>query len=124
MPYHQERRDGILIVTMHGVLTMEDLNSIIEIARIIDAEKPVPPHRLCDLTAVTGINLDFQKMFRFASERRISPLKHSVKSAIVAAQPVHYGFARMFQTLNDHPKIQIKIFPDQPSALLWLFKDK
>jgi hypothetical protein len=33
---------------------------------------------------------------------------------------VHYGFARMFQMLNDNPRIQIRIFGTAEEAVEWL----
>jgi hypothetical protein len=38
----------------------------------------------------------------------------------VALTQVQYGFARMFQTLNDNPRIEIEIFGDCESAQRWL----
>jgi hypothetical protein len=43
-----------------------------------------------------------------------------IRSALIALQPVHFGFARMFQMLNDNPRIQIRIFPNLDDAVLWL----
>jgi len=47
-------------------------------------------------------------------------LKNYIKSAIVANNPSQFGFARMFQTLNDNPQIEIRIFPAAESAMEWL----
>jgi hypothetical protein len=49
-------------------------------------------------------------MRTFAEHRKAQTLANPVKSAAVAPQPVHVGFARMFQTLNEHPQITIEIF--------------
>jgi hypothetical protein len=38
----------------------------------------------------------------------------------VAPTPVGRGFARMFQTLHDHPPIQIEIFDSESQAVSWL----
>jgi hypothetical protein len=42
------------------------------------------------------------------------------KSAIVAKDVAHYGFARMYETLNDHPQVVIGIFSDEADAMRWL----
>jgi len=55
-----------------------------------------------------------------AERRRTVALQHPIRSAIVAPTPVSFGFARMFQTLNDHPQIAISIFSTVEAAEAWL----
>ena len=59
-------------------------------------------------------------MFAVAETRRRATLRNPIKSAIIASGIVHFGFARMFQTLNDNPQIVVAIFGDDESALQWL----
>lgn len=66
------------------------------------------------------LDLNYAKIAAVASIRRAAPLKNAVKSAIVAPQPIQYGFARMFQTLNDNPRINLQVFSDRASAMEWL----
>ena len=49
-------------------------------------------------------------MFALAERRAQRAITAPTRSALVAKRPVHYGFARMFQMLNDNPRIQIRIF--------------
>jgi hypothetical protein len=44
----------------------------------------------------------------------------SIRSAFVAPRPIQFGFARMFQTLNDNPKIELHIVNTMDEALLWI----
>ncbi|HEX2854014.1 MAG TPA: hypothetical protein VHO24_12310 [Opitutaceae bacterium] len=81
---------------------------------------PVSPDRITDMSRVSGITLDFTAMEAFAAKRRNAPLKNRVKSAIVAPQPLQFGFARMYQTLNENRDIVIELFRDEASALQWL----
>jgi hypothetical protein len=43
-----------------------------------------------------------------------------VRTALVAVTPVQLGIARMFQTLNDHPLIELRVFSDREAAVAWL----
>jgi hypothetical protein len=58
--------------------------------------------------------------FAVAETRRRATLRNPVKSAIIASDIVRFGFARMFQTLNDNPQIVVAIFGDDESASQWL----
>jgi hypothetical protein len=59
-------------------------------------------------------------MEQFAAKRREAVLNHPIKSAFAAKLGLQVGFARMFQTLNNHKDIEIRIFADQKSAFQWL----
>ena len=65
-------------------------------------------------------DLSFAELHAFAAKRRKAPLKNAVKSAIVAGDAVQYGFARMYQTLNEHPYLRIEIFQSEEPARAWL----
>jgi hypothetical protein len=120
MPYELTLSGGLLRFTLSGIVTLEDLLNAAREAQVIEATEPVTPHRLTLLTGVGDFNLSFAKMDEFATIRRTAVLQNKVRSAIVAASQVQLGFARMFQTLNDNPQIEIQIFPDEPAALAWL----
>jgi hypothetical protein len=55
-----------------------------------------------------------------AERTRSRPLAAPVLSAIVVSQPVQLGYARMFQTLNEHPRVTMRIFEDVVAAREWL----
>lgn len=120
MPYQLKLSPGLLHFTVSGVLTLEDLLAAARETQAIEATEPVTPHRLTDLSRVEDFDLTFSKMENFASLRRAAKFKNKVRSAIVAPSQVQLGFARMFQTLNDNPQTEIRIFPDQTEALAWL----
>ena len=54
------------------------------------------------------------------SIHRRQRLANPIKTAILASNLVQFGFARMFQALNDHPQIVVAIFGDDEDALRWL----
>jgi hypothetical protein len=80
--------------------------------------------RLTDLTALDRIDVGFEEVFALAvkrGERRVPVL---IRSALVANRPVQFGFARMFQMLNDNPRIQIRIFGNLEEAQRWLHSSR
>ena len=109
-----------LEIRIFGVFTNDDLRQLaIEARRIEAAENPVR-HRITDTRGVTELACDFRGVAAFAEDRRRCAFPNAFKSAIIAPDVAHFGFARMFQTLNDHPMISIAIFPDEERALAWL----
>jgi len=113
----------VIEVRIFGTFTNDDLEHIaIEARRIECTESPVR-HRLTDTREVTKLECDFRGISAFADDRRRCAFGNAFKSAIIAPDVAHYGFARMFQTLNDHPKISIAIFPDEETARTWLAAD-
>jgi hypothetical protein len=43
-----------------------------------------------------------------------------IRAALVACKPIQFGFARMFQMLNDNSRVQIRIFGTLEEAQQWL----
>jgi len=116
--------DGLISTVLSGTVNVEDLiNNARELASI-EAEEGPSRHRISDITMMTGGNIDFAAMERFVALRKKAKLRNPVKSAIVAKSPLQIGLARMFQTLNDHPQIEIHIFNTREEALEWIEKGK
>jgi hypothetical protein len=120
MAFAIDASQPILRITLSGKLTNQDLLDLGKEAARIEGGCPVVPHRLTDMRAVERVEINFQGVLALATERLKMKFPNMFKSAIVAGDVVHYGFARMFETLNDHPQIVIAIFPGEPEALRWL----
>ncbi len=120
MAFDQTITNGIVCLTFHGILDAEDLRRGAELFARMEADLEPSPNRMADLSAVDRMDVDFGAVEALAAVRRIAPLKNKVKSAIIAPKPVLYGFARMFQTLNDNPAITLKIFRDRDMGWAWL----
>lgn len=120
MPYEIQVEEGMVRTQMAGRLTLPELTRLAHFFGELEARSAVSPHRLLDLSKVDGVDMDFADMEELAAQRRAAPLKNLVKSAILAPKPVLFGFARMFQTLNRHPQIQVEIFTELNDALRWL----
>lgn len=120
MPFEIHDQGPFLSARLFGVLDLHDLNALVEEVERIESEAPAPKDRITDLTALDRIDVGFEEVFAVAHRRAQRPVTAPIRSALIALQPVHFGFARMFQMLNDNPRIQIRIFPNLDDAVLWL----
>lgn len=120
MPFEIHDQGPFLSARLFGVLDLRDLNALIEEVERIESEAPAPKDRITDLTALDRIDVGFEEVFAVAHRRAQRQVTAPIRSALIAVQPVHFGFARMFQMLNDNPRIQMRIFPSLGEAVLWL----
>jgi hypothetical protein len=120
MAYQMRQENGLLKIGFFGTMTNDDLaRGALEIAAL-EAACEVVPHRITDVRPVERLEIDFRSILSFCEDRKRRRFPNAFKSAVVASDIVHFGFARMFQTLNDHAQITIAIFGDDASALAWL----
>jgi hypothetical protein len=120
MPYTITSEHAFLRIVYYGVVTSRDLQAIANDVLAIEASQAIAPHRLNDFSAMTEPHLTYTAVRAFVERRPAQPLANVVKSAMVASRPVLVGFARMFQTLNNHPDIVIEIFAAVEDAEAWL----
>jgi hypothetical protein len=120
MSFEIRRDREVIRIVLSGTFTNQDLlHGGMELAKLEEAS-PSLPNRILDVRPVERIEIDFAGMFALAESRRRKQYGNAFKTAILADGLVHYGFARMFQTLNDHPQIAIAIFGNDEDALAWL----
>ncbi len=120
MAFEIQQLDGLVHVKLTGHITGDDLIAMAKVFSEIEPRYDVSPHRISDCSEVEDVVLNFAEMEAFAAKRRVARLKNKVKSAIVATKPIQFGFARMFQTLNNNPNIEIVIFSDAENARNWI----
>ena len=120
MPFSISSGGEVIRVVLSGTLAPEELVRVADAMVAAERAAEVCPHRVTDLTGVTRFEVGFDDMSELARRRRQQPPANPIRSAVVAATPVQLGFARMLQTLNDHPRITMRIFPDLDGALAWL----
>jgi hypothetical protein len=101
-------------------VTSDELRRYANELAALETSGELPANRITDISEAEGLDLHFDEIGSFAAQRCVAPLKNIVKSAIFAPTDVQFGMARMFQTLNDNPKIRIKVFRDLRSATDWL----
>ena len=120
MPFQSRLEDGMLRLSFLGAVTNHDLVRLLDEITRLEAACSVIPDRLVDMRQVDRLEIDVTGVLGLADARRRRTFPNSFKTAIIATEPVHFGFARMFQTLNDHAQIAVSIFADDADALRWL----
>jgi hypothetical protein len=119
MPFEIHDEGKFHSARLFGVLDRSDLNAVMkEVQRLED--EGLMRDRLTDLTALDRIDVGFEEVFALAVRRAERKVTAPIRSALVAVRPVQFGFARMFQMLNDNPRIQIRIFGNLEEAQQWL----
>src|SRR5215204_4572797 len=109
-----------LVVVLSGTVEAADLHEIASEIIALEEGGTNTPNRLIDVRAIEEATVGYQDMARLADRSRARPLSAKIRSAILVGQPVQLGYARMFQILNDHPQITVRIFEDELAARVWL----
>ena len=116
-----DRQVGLILVSAHGVASMEGIQSY-----IADLMKPpcseVKFNMLTDFRDVDmrGLSADDVRNVAWLVRQRLDEVL-AVKHAVVVSQPLSFGFARMYQSLNDQVDPQdFKIFYDIDEAREWV----
>ncbi len=120
MPHRLTWEGEILCLELSGAVGEADFRALGPEFLRLETSRAAAPDRLTDLSGATSSSLSFTEIAALADLRKQQRFGNAFKSAVVAPRPVQYGFARMFQTLNDHPQITIRVFRDRASALAWL----
>jgi hypothetical protein len=120
MPITNEYRGEFIVTRMTGLVALPELLAHAEEIAGIESSLPVTPYRIAHLASDLVGELSFVELHAFAAKRGQARLKNPVKSAVVAEGAAQYGFARMFQTLNNNPDIRVEIFQAEAPALAWL----
>jgi len=120
MPYQISYDGPILVVRFSGIVTESDLvGSAEDVIALEDRGRNTRP-RLTDLREVSDSPIGYAEVANIANRVGHRPLSSAIRSAFLVSQPVQFGFARMFQTLNQHPQVTVGIFEDEAAARHWL----
>jgi len=110
MAYQFDSTGPFVRVTYLGEVTPADITAIGQKASEFD--------RTC--TVILDRLIGYREISDFVANRRRVTFPNSYRCAVVASTDLQRGFARMVQTLLDHPQIMLEIFPDVASAEEWL----
>ena len=122
MGYRIDANQNIWRVVFSRTLTNSDLLEIVQKIKTIDTNNPVAPDGIVDMRDLDNIDLGFSDVNSFDESVRGHSLPNNVKVALLADRPIQYGFARMFQTLFNHPQVELEVIEDEKDALEWLSK--
>ena len=120
MPFEITNEGDYLLARIFGVVTPADLDRFAEEGAIAEEATPTSMDRITDMTAVERFDVGYPAISNLASRRRVRRFSKPIKSAIVAGDAIQFGFARMFQTLNDHPQVEFRLFGSIAEAKAWL----
>jgi hypothetical protein len=118
--YSIDGSGSFIRITLTGDVLAADLQGALREVEALEAQSAFVPDRLIDLSGATDLNVAFPDVYEIAQRRHHSRFPNPFRSAVVATTPLQIGFARMFQTLNDHPQIHIRIFDNSMTAAVWL----
>lgn len=120
MSYRLTVEPDFVRLHLYDEFTRADIAGLLAELEALELTLDPTPNRLTDATDVSMRQVTSDDFFALAERRRQAVLKNRVKSALIAIRPVNVGFSRMFQTLNDHPQIEIRIFETEDVAAAWL----
>jgi hypothetical protein len=120
MPYTITVKNKVVHCALTGHITLQDLVALQGESKNYEQNVDVVPHRITDLTGVEELALHYPDISGLAERRAQAHFPNTVKSAIIAQDKLHLGYARMYQTLNRNPQMLIEVFPDEASALKWI----
>lgn len=124
MPFELTTPGTIMFARLFGVFTAIELNHLATEAEIAEAAHPHSLDRITDLTAVERFEVGFREIYFFAIRRSTQRFSRIVKSAIVVQEPVQLGIARIYEALNENPKIKVRIVRSVAEAKEWFTESK
>jgi hypothetical protein len=120
MSYELRTTPELFQIEFSGRLTADDLSALATELESAEATLDVVPDHVTVLERVTEVDVSGDAVRAVAAIRKARHFPNRFRSAIVASHTPHVGYARMFQTLNDHPQITIALFPEADAAYDWL----
>jgi hypothetical protein len=124
MPYQIIEEPHFVRLIFTGDITPLDLVALDADMAALARNRPVVKHTLADFSQVVDYAITYADMLTYTERRRTQRFANSIKSAVVASHPVQVGFARMYQTLNTNPQVEIQIFATLAEAEAWLRADE
>jgi len=87
----------------------------------VEKRSSEPLKRFIDLSALDGVDLNFEFVFRVALGRRLSAAsKPTVKSAFYVTNPTTKHYAKLHAMLTDYSPLDVALFRNPVSAAEWL----
>ena len=120
MPFELTEMPGYFVARCYGIVSPADLAEMVRRAIEVESRHPDGVDRIADFRDVEVFNIQYATVSDFAKKRREQTFPRLIKSALVADRPVAMGFARMYQTILNHPQVELRIFPTMEEALAWV----
>jgi hypothetical protein len=94
MPYTLKLENNVLRFTLSGRVTGSDFMSAATEVTVYEKDVSVVPHRITDLDGAE-LAIGYPEISALAAKRRQLRFPNPLKSAIIARNPQHLGYARM-----------------------------
>jgi Protein of unknown function (DUF3478). len=120
MPYSIDTSTKFIKVTYSGTLDNNDIQGVLKDSLIVGGNELNLINRIEDMRELHGIKIGFDELMDFTENLRTIQLPHAVKTAILTGNSLQYGIARMFQTILEHPQMEIKVFSHEEEACKWV----
>jgi len=120
MAYQIKEEPAFIRITFSGTLKARELQAALKQLEAMEAASVTLPPRLIDLSSVEKSEITAEDVQAVAAKRKSRRFPNAFRSAIVAPEPAQYGYARMFQSLTDHPDIRLRVCDDITQATTWL----
>ena len=113
--------DALMVARPKGILDAQTAERIVEFIEIKEEQSETGFNRFCDLTCLEVIQVSFAEILALTARRRaFNPNDIRVKSALLAAHPLAYGIARMYEQMLHSPRIDVRVFSQLEAAADWL----
>jgi hypothetical protein len=111
---------GRIQITFSGAIIAADLTDCMKAVVDLESRVTPTPDRLIDLGPSSTVAIGFGDVANVAHLRKTLAPANPIRTAVVAHTAAQQGYARMFQTLNDHPLVTVAVFADRAAAGAWL----
>ena len=118
MPFEITYQRDYALIRLFGAVTGDELLEAARALQAVEAQRGAV-NRVTDLTGMEELNFGYLDVDALAQVRRSLSFQSRIRSAIVANRPIQVGYARMFQTLNDNPAIEVRIVACIDEAVAW-----
>ena len=120
MPQSVTYEGSVMRYRLWGIVTKQDLADLSVTGRTLERSFPIIPSRIVDFSELTNIEDGYYAMLGLVDRRKKEVFPNRFRTAMYAKNPLQFGLSRMFQTLNDNPQIEVRIFETEAAALAWL----
>jgi hypothetical protein len=120
MPYSIDTTKPFIQVRYTGTIDNNDIQNVLQESLKAYDQNLHLFNRIEDMRNLRGIRLGFNELLDFTQNLRAIQLPQPVKTAILTANPLQYGMARMFQSILEHSQMKIQIFTDEEAAKEWV----
>lgn len=120
MPFQIQGDAEIIRIILSGHLTETEIGEVGRELALLEADYPNTPNRLTDLSGIEKGDLPYAAIQERARKNRGRVYANKFKSAIVAPRALDYGLTRIYQTLSEHPQVDLQIFKSRAEAEEWI----